>query len=75
MIRSEPPKVVFDTMILCQATAQTTGPAAALFTCLEDGHFILWLFRCSGRLIQEIRHKSLIFSDLRRGNGVASPAA
>ena len=43
MSRAGPPKAVFDTMILYQATAQTTGPAAAFFTHLQDGHFSLFV--------------------------------
>jgi len=41
--RAELPKVVFDTMIFYQATAQTTGPAATLFRYLQDGRFTLFV--------------------------------
>jgi putative PIN family toxin of toxin-antitoxin system len=46
------PKVVFDTMILFQATAQTTGPAALLFAYLEAGRFTLYV---SDEILEEAR--------------------
>jgi putative PIN family toxin of toxin-antitoxin system len=50
--RAELPKVAFDTMILFQATAQTTGPAAALFAYLEIGRFTLYV---SEEILEEAR--------------------
>ena len=52
MSRGELPKVVFDTMILFQAMAQTTGPAALLFAYLEAGSFTLYV---SGETLEEAR--------------------
>jgi putative PIN family toxin of toxin-antitoxin system len=46
------PGVVFDTMILYQATANTTGPAAELLRQLEAGQFILYV---SDEILDEAR--------------------
>jgi putative PIN family toxin of toxin-antitoxin system len=46
------PGVVFDTMILYQATASTTGPAAELLRRLEAGQFILYV---SDEILDEAR--------------------
>ncbi len=46
------PAVVFDTMILYQATASLTGPAAELLRRLEAGQFILYV---SDEILDEAR--------------------
>ena len=46
------PKVVFDTMVVFQATANTAGPAAELFRRLEAGWFSLYV---SAEVLDEMR--------------------